>query len=115
MQLSIHRRLLLFALVIILFGASLTAVTTIYFQLKALEWSHQHFGKEFAEITGKHAIPALKSGNIEQLNHLIEPIAHEDDFVYRVKIQLAARWPCIDGICSRRNSHTVSKFRPFYP
>ncbi len=88
MHFTIRYRLLIFSLAIILTGAALTAGTTIYFQLRALEASHHHFGKEFAEITGKHAIPALRAGDVEQLNRLLEPIIHEPDFVENIFISL---------------------------
>ncbi len=88
MQLTIRYRLFLFSLVVILVGAALTSVTMIFFQLRALEEGHQHFGKEFAEITGKQAIPALRSGDVEQLNRLLEPIIHEPDFVQHIFVDI---------------------------
>ncbi len=86
MTLNIRTRLFAFSLGVILLGASLTAATLIFLELEALEYSHQHFGKEFAEITGKHAIDAYRTRDIDQMNKLLGPLIHEDDFVQHLFI-----------------------------
>lgn len=81
MKFSIRSRLLLFSLLLILTGVTLTGGIALYIQINTLEMNHKHFGEELAEIVGKNILDPLYNLEIHKLQAQLQTLANNDDFV----------------------------------
>ncbi|MBT3309689.1 MAG: HAMP domain-containing protein [Gammaproteobacteria bacterium] len=80
MKFSIRSRLLLFSLLLILTGVTLTGGIALYIQIQTLEENHKHFGKDLAEIVGKNILDPLHNLETHKLKAQLQTLTNNKDF-----------------------------------